>query len=315
MNSISSGQSSADPGRLYASARRSLEEMKEKIVANRSFEIRSAIDVIEKMIESRERIQSLYLLTAKETNEEDYRISHQVNVAIHALQLGFGLGYSREKLLELGMCALLHDVGMFRIPDEITLKREPLTIYERGVIGTHPEIGRNILHAFRGSYPSLPKVAFEHHEREGGQGYPWGVSGKDIHEFSRIVAVADIYEAMTHRRPHRAALAQSFSAKELIRLKNALHAPFVIKAFFKEISLYPLGSYVTLNNRAIAEVVAIDQNNPLRPDVKILFDGEGNKVFNEVIIKLSRNPLFFIVDGVSREAVSQKTRNERLTPS
>ncbi len=310
MNSISSGKSSADPGRLYASARRSLEEIKERIVTNRSFEIAPLRDFIENMIESSECIESMFLLAAQEVDGEDYRISHQVNVAVYALKLGIGLEYSKEKLLELGMCALLHDVGMFRIPDEITLKQGPLTVYELGVIRTHPEIGRNILHAFRGSYPSLPTVAFEHHEREGGQGYPCGLQGKNVHEFSRIVAFVDSYEAMTHHRPHRATLSQSFSAKELIGQTNTLHAPFVTKAFFKEISLYPLGSHVILNNRAIAEVVAIDQSNPLRPDVRILFDGEGNRMSNGVIIKLSRNPYFFIVGGLSREIVSQKTRNE-----
>jgi len=307
MNSISSGQSSADPGRLYASALSSLEEIKERIVTNRSFEMRSAIDVIEKMIESHERIQSLYPLTTKETNEEDHRISHQVNVAIYALKLGFGLGYSREKLLELGICSLLHDAGMFRIPDKLTFKRGPLTGYERDVIKTHPEIGRDILKTFSENYPSLPAVAFEHHEREGGQGYPRGLQGKNVHEFSRIVAFVDSYEAMTHHRPHREALMESFSAKELIGQKNALFAPFVIKSFFKEISLYPPGSYVILNNKALAEVVANDQNHPLRPDVKILFNGEGNKVFDEVIIKLSHNPLFFIVDGLARKEISQKS--------
>jgi len=89
----------------------------------------------------------------------------------------------------------------------------------------------------------------------------------------------------------------------LIKQKNALFAPFVIKVFLQEISLYPPGSYVLLNNKAVAEVMANDKGHPLRPDVRMLYDGEGNKVHGDIIIKLAQNPLFFIVDGVSQEEI------------
>jgi HD-GYP domain-containing protein (c-di-GMP phosphodiesterase class II) len=302
-DSISLEQPSVDMRGLYDEARYYLEMIKGKIIANQRFEIQQARTIVEKMIESRERIEALYFLTTKTIDEEDYNISHQTNVAIYAIKLGFGLGYSKEKLLDLGLCSLLHDAGMFKISDSIKLKREKLTGHEVDVIKTHPDIGRDILNTFNGSYPSLSVVAYEHHEREGGQGYPRGLQGNDINEFARVVAITDSYEAMTHHRPYRKALLQPFSAKELIKQRNALFAPFVIKVFLQEISLYPPGSYVLLNNKAVAEVVANDRNHPLRPDVKILFDGDGNKVQGDVIIKLAQNPLFFIVDGVSQEEI------------
>ena len=301
--SISIEQTSVDVKGLYDEARYYLETIKGKIIANQRFEIQQARNIVERMIESRQRIEALYLLTTKTIEEEDYNISHQTNVAIYAIKLGFGLGYPGEKLIELGLGSLLHDTGMFRIPDSIKLKREKLTGQEVDIIQTHPDMGRDILKAFSGSYPSLSVVAYEHHEREGGQGYPRGLQGKDINELARIVAITDSYEAMTRHRPYRKALLQPLSAKELIKQKNALFAPFVIKVFLQEISLYPPGSYVLLNNKAIAEVVANDKNHPLRPDVKIMFDGDGNKVFDNIVIKLSQNPLFFIVDGVSQDEI------------
>jgi HD-GYP domain-containing protein (c-di-GMP phosphodiesterase class II) len=216
----------------------------------------------------------------------------------YALKLGFGMGYSKDALVDLGLSALLHDVGMFKIPAGIALKSGKLAANEIEIIKTHPELGREILSPFADRYPSLAHVAFEHHERENGHGYPRGLQGRQIHEFAGIVGLLDSYEAMTHHRPYRKALEQSFSAKELIKSKQSLYAPQVVKSFLREISLYPLGSYVKLNNKAIAKVVATDQNHPLRPSVKILYDSEGNKVFDEVIIKLDQNPLFFITDGV-----------------
>ncbi len=293
----------ADVKKIYEEARYCLELIKGKIIAGQPFDMQQARKIIEKMIESPERIEGLYPLTTKTIDEEDYNISHQTNVAIYAIKLGFGLGFAWGKLLDLGLCSLLHDTGMFRIPESIRLKREKLTGQEVDIIKTHPNIGNDILSAYKESHPTLSIVAYEHHEREGGQGYPRGLKGNDIHEFARIVAITDSYESMTHHRPYRKALLQDFSAKELIKQKNALFAPFVIKVFLQEISLYPPGSYVLLNNKAVAEVVTNDKGHPLRPDVRMLYDGEGNKVHGDIIIKLAQNPLFFIVDGVSQEEI------------
>jgi HD-GYP domain-containing protein (c-di-GMP phosphodiesterase class II) len=144
-------------------------------------------------------------------------------------------------------------------------------------------------------------VAYQHHERENGQGYPQGLRGNEINELAKIIGLLDSYEAMTHSRPYRKALGPSFSAKELLKTKHAAYSPNVIKAFLREISLYPVGSYVRLNNRAVAEVVETNQNHPLRPTVRILFDGEGNEVVDDVVIRLEHNPLFFIVEGLAKE--------------
>ncbi len=300
------GRAAEETDKIYMQAIRYLQGVKEKIVDGKPFEIETALALIAKMVESRDCIQNLGPVTMRTIQEDDYNISHQVNVMIYALKLGFGLKYPKEKLVELGLSALLHDVGMFRIPASISLKTGQLTGHEIDVIKTHPEIGRDILKPFSGRYAFLPEVAYEHHEREEGQGYPQGLRGNDIHEYAKILSLVDSYEAMTHNRPYRKALMQSFSAKELIKHKNALFAPFVIKVFLQEISLYPLGSYVVLNSKAVAEVVACDQKHPLRPDVKILFDGEGSKVYDNVIIKLSQNPLFFIVDGVSPDEIPKR---------
>jgi HD-GYP domain-containing protein (c-di-GMP phosphodiesterase class II) len=300
----------ADVKIIYDEAIYCLELIKEKVIAGQPFDLQQARKIIEKMIESRERIEGLYPLTTKIIKEKDYNVSHQTNVAIYAIKLGFGLGYSWAKLLDLGLCSLLHDAGMFKIPESIRLKREKLTGQEVDIIKTHPDMGNDILSAYKGSHPNLSIVAYEHHEREGGQGYPRGLKGNDIHEFARIVAITDSYESMTHHRPYRKALLQNFSAKELIKQKNALFAPFVIKVFLQEISLYPPGSYVILNNKAIAEVVVNDKNHPLRPDVRIIYDAEGNKIHDDIIIKLAQNPLFFIVDGVLQEEISIGKHNK-----
>ncbi len=295
-----------DADTLYDALLDHLRIVRRRVIAKEPLDIRPALTLVAKVIQSPGWIRDIYPLTMGEIVAEDYNIPHSANVMIYALKLGVGLGYAKGKLLELGISALFHDVGMFRVPESIARKSGKLSEVEIGIIKTHPDLGRSILEPFRGNYPSLSAVAYEHHEREGGQGYPRGIQGNDIHEFARVVGLVDSYEAMTHNRPYRKALMQSFSARELIKSKHSLYSPQVIRVFLTEISLYPLGSYVRLNNKAVGEVIATDNSHPLRPDVRILYDGEGNKVIGDVIIKLDQNPLFFIVDGVAQGEITNR---------
>jgi len=292
---------SDEAAQIYSSAIRFLQHVKESVVRNSAFTIEPAVNLIAQITRTPELIDKIYPLTIHATQDEDYNISHQVNTMLYALKMGKGLSFTGRKLAELALAALFHDVGMFKIPEKITGKFGKLTDDDLALIKQHPEFGRKILKNYEGEHPVLAEVAYQHHERESGQGYPRGLSGPQIIEFSKIISIIDSYEAMTHNRPYRKALMQAFSAKELIKSKNSLFAPNVIKIFLKEISLYPLGSYVRLNNRAIGKVIATDQSRPLRPDVQIIFDAEGNRVIEDVVLKLDENPIFYIQDSISDE--------------
>jgi HD-GYP domain-containing protein (c-di-GMP phosphodiesterase class II) len=293
-------ESGGDPLEVYNSFKTCLESVKKNIMEKRVFEVQPASDLIMRIIGDPEMIHGIYPFTLHVSLQEDYNISHQINTMIYAIKIGVGFSFSEKKLHELALGALFHDVGMFLIPQEITNKYGKLTSSDLDIIKRHPVIGRNILSVFD-KYPWLAEVAFQHHERENGKGYPRGLQGNQIHEYAKIVGIVDSYEAMTHNRPYRRALMQAFSAKELIKSKNLLFSPMVIRVFLKEISLYPLGSYVRLNNRSVGRVVGTDSGRPLRPDIKIIFDGEGNPVEGDVFIRLDENPIFFIQDSLSED--------------
>jgi len=286
---------------IYSAAAHFLQQAKESVVRNNAFAVEPAVNLIARITGSPELIDKMYSLTIPVTQDEDYNISHQINTMVYTIKMGKGFSYSGRKLGELALAALLHDVGMFQIPEKVTGKFGKLTDEDLALIKRHPEFGRKILNNYEGGHPVLAEAAYQHHERESGQGYPRGLSGLQIMEFSKIISIVDSYEAMTHNRPYRKALMQAFSAKELIKSKHSLFAPNVIKVFLKEISLYPLGSYVRLNNRAIGRVVATDQSRPLRPEVLIIFDAEGHRVFENIVLKLDENPIFYIQDSISED--------------
>jgi len=285
--------------KIYSSFQNYINEVKTSILDNKSFKIDSALILINKVINTPDMIKEIYQSSIHFTHEKDYTISRSINTIVYALKIGQGMEYSKTQLLELGLAALFYDVGMFKIPENIIKKKGELTRSEVALIRKHPEIGRDILSVFKEDHPWLSRVAYEHHERENGQGYPRGIKGNEICEYAKITGIVDTYEAMIHNRPHRKAITQHSSVKELLWSKNLMFSSKIIKTFIKKISLYPIGSYVRLNNKAVGMVIHTYEENPMKPAIKLLFNGKGNAVTKEIIIKLSENPLLYIADIVS----------------
>ncbi|MGE5604573.1 MAG: HD-GYP domain-containing protein, partial [Bacteroidota bacterium] len=135
----------------------------------------------------------------------DYIYGHSVNVCTIAVKIGLLLGYNQLKLAELGIGALFHDIGMTKIPLRILDKTSNLTNDEIKLIQTHPEIGFGMLKDNQAISMVSAHVAYQHHERYDGSGYPRGIAGEAIHEFARITAVADVYDSMTTEKIYRPA--------------------------------------------------------------------------------------------------------------
>ena len=284
-----------------------LEEVRRRVKNDERFDIKQAVDIISHLINTSDLIEKFYQSTAlsrvlfHNCNEKKYLTLHLVNVLAYALKIGTGLKYSREKLLELGLSALLYAVGLFKIPESIIGKKGKLTETEVDVIKKHTEIGKNILSGFQTEYPLLPRVAHEYHERENGSGYPEKIKGNKICEYAKIIGLVDAFDAMIHNRPYRKALAQYFSVKELIESKNSLFSAKILKVFLDEMGIFPIGSYVRLNNMEIGQVIATSNVHPLRPTIKLIFNSHGEKAPEETAINIEEHPVLYVTEAVSEE--------------
>jgi HD-GYP domain-containing protein (c-di-GMP phosphodiesterase class II) len=285
--------------RLYTGLQNYMREVREKVKTNQPIELEPAFPLIEQLTESRSVTERVYQLTNTFYHGKDYYISHPVNTTVYAIKIGLRLGYSRDKLKELAIAALLHDVGMFMIPENIITKEGALTESELALIKRHPELGKNLLFKFKDQMPWLARAVHEHQERENGKGYPRGLKGDNIAEYAQIIGICDSYEAMTHNRPHKKAIMQFTSVRELIETKYLLFPTKILKAFLEELSVYPIGSCVKLNNNAIGMVIDTNKDQPMKPIIKLLFDGHGEKVTDERIIDLKVNTVLNILGGVS----------------
>lgn len=139
---------------------------------------------------------------------DDYLYGHSVNVCVIAVKLGLKLGYNSLKLAELAVGTLFHDLGMTQIPLNILNKTTPLSEEEIERIKTHPETGYKLLKSNFGVSNVAAHIAYQHHERYDGNGYPRRLTGRKIHEFARIAAIADVFDSMTTEKLYRPA--QSF---------------------------------------------------------------------------------------------------------
>lgn len=209
---------------------------------------------------------------------DDYTFGHSVNVCVLSLLTGITLGYNRAKLFHLGMGALLHDVGKVRIPREILNKPGSLTREEFNVVKQHTVYGYEMLQRLPDVSPMAARIAYQHHERHQGQGYPQGLREDEIHEFARITAVADVFDALTADRVYRRAFPVHEAYEMIAGSGNFLFDFNVVRAFLQNVAAYPTGTIVALSNGEIGVVVETRRGLTPYPRVRILFEAGGTPV-------------------------------------
>ena len=228
---------------------------------------------------------SQYVLRFRDVDDisSDYQISHAVKTTVLALTLGMGMEGTVKipphKLIELGICALIHEVGMLRIPPQIYQKSEELTPKERQLITAHPILGFNLLKTHTLPQDILLGV-LHHHERNNGTGYPQKLKEEQISLFGKIVGIACSYIAQISSRPFRNSKDGHASLMDLLSNMQNLYDKNVINTLLLTLSVYPIGTYVRLQNGCLGMVVKANEQNPRFPVVKLLVD-DHNAPFRE----------------------------------
>ncbi|MFH1937767.1 MAG: HD domain-containing phosphohydrolase, partial [Bacteroidota bacterium] len=190
------------------------------------------------------------------------------------------------------------------IPDSILSKKGNLAEEEIAFIKRHPEIGSEILRRMGERYQWLSEVALQVHERSDGSGYPKGLKGEEISELASIIGLIDVYVAMIKKRPYRDKFIQTDAIKSIIKASKGLFPSGVVKAFLNQISLFPVNTFVRLNNRAVGRVISTDKNQPLKPTIELLYDSAGHRPKRREVIRLSDTPLLYITDSVDEKELS-----------
>jgi HD-GYP domain-containing protein (c-di-GMP phosphodiesterase class II) len=207
-----------------------------------------------------------------------YFFHHSVNVATIAGVIGIAKGYSPQQLLDLGVGALLFDIGMTQLPEGLWRKKGFLTPEEKDILHHHTFLGFELLRRQRNISLFSAHCALQHHERYDGSGYPRQLKGPEIHEYSRIVAIADVFDALTSARYHRKQYSPHEAAEYLSAAGNILFDYELIKTFLSYVAIYPVSTTVVLNTGYIGVVSKIFPDFPLRPIVRIIKDPYGEEL-------------------------------------
>jgi HD-GYP domain-containing protein (c-di-GMP phosphodiesterase class II) len=217
---------------------------------------------------------------------DNYLYNHSVNSAILSLAIGNILKFPTHRLIELGVAALLHDIGMLRLPPNLYMSDKPLDPVEKKNILAHTIAGYKNLKAL--SVPeNIALVALEHHERLDGSGYPRALRAEQLAAYTRIVAVACSFDGITAERPFKDSLDGHHGIIDLLKNNKNRYDENVLKALVFAISLYPVGTFVLLSNNAIGVVIKTNPANPKCPIVKILVDKNGVQMTETVLIQTS----------------------------
>lgn len=251
-----------------------------------------------------EKNQNVFINLVNITGKGDYLYNHAVNVAILATLLGQKIGYSMVKLMSLATASLVFDIGMTKIPTYIIEKESKLTADEFNQIKTHPIHSYQIITRELGLPVEIARIGLEHQERYDGSGYPRHIKGNEISEMSRIVSIVDTYEALTKNRVYREKKDSYDAMKMVLGEGSKKFDPELLKAFLGMMSIYPIGSFVRLNNNAIAKVTSSDPVSPFRPTVKIVYDEFGDKVEDGEVIRLSKEKEVYIVKAMNSTQIS-----------
>ena len=205
-------------------------------------------------------------------NKDEYTSEHSLNVAILSIALGRAEGLVQSDLEDLGVCAMLHDVGKTKIPSEILNREGSLDEQEFEVMKMHTIHGKKLLIGQADIPAAAVDIALSHHERMDGSGYPVGLTANEIPYLVRIVAIADAYDAMTSGRVYCEAKPAAEALKLLLDAKDSHFDALLLNKFIESIGVYPIGSIAELNSGEAGIVLPTDENNGLRPLVLVTRD-------------------------------------------
>lgn len=229
---------------------------------------------------------------------DEYTFAHSVNVAVLSIVIGLGLNMKRESLYRLGLGALLHDMGKVFVGTDIVNKPSKLTEEEFEKMKEHSKLGYDYLKKEFDLFPSSYRGVIDHHEKFDGTGYPSNLKGDKISLNGRIIAIADVYDALTSNRPYRKGMLPSEAIEYIMSTTGQHFDPEITKVFLKKIAPYPLGTCVKLSSGLEGIVIKNYNDTSLRPKLRI-YKKNGVEIEPfEICLKTDKSYLSSIISEI-----------------
>lgn len=273
---------------FYVDAEGMIRSMAETLASGVHVEPEKPKNLVRRLIEEIRRSRDIYLnIIHNDYGKEEHLYYHIINNMVLCLTIGISSNLREEDLIHLGLGAFFADVGMLKVPKHVRDKTRELTQTDLVLIRKHPLESEKILNRWIEDYDDpVIRTAADHHENVDGSGYPLGKKSHEIHPHAKILALADVYNAMTKKRAYRSGKAGVSAMKEMIMMKDKKFDAAVLKTFLGVMSVFPVGTIVKLSDGTYALVVKPNVGLPLQPVVKVLFDAGAKRLEEPILIDL-----------------------------
>lgn len=228
-----------------------------------------------------------YILRVNKTYynpKKNFLVAHSMRTTVLSIAIAQQLHVPLSKMIELGIACIIHEIGMLKLPPQLYMVNRKLNASEKLQISKHTLLGYSIAKDLNFSLPIQLSI-LEHHEKSNGTGYPRRLTGNSISSMARIIAVTCAYDGITSPRSYKDEKSSFDALLELIQNKDNQYDRNVLKALLMTVSLYPIGTYVYLSNRKIAEVIDSNRENPKYPVVQLLTEKEADGSFKIIQTK------------------------------
>ncbi len=285
----------------YSKLAAEMQDVFERVRADASVKAAEVDDTVDRLLKllDRRRNEVIQLILYGLQGESGF-IENALNCAVLATLVGRNLNMVQHKLIQLATGALLHDVGMIRVPASVRNKKGELNAEELQAMQAHPIYSYRIITKEMKFAEEIGVAALQHQERWDGQGYPRQLSGKNIAPMARIIAVVDAFEAMVSKRPYRNSMIGYTAMRTILSDNGRRFDPDILKVFIRTMGIYPIGSVVLLKDGRIGRVVDVNSSAPLRPLVKIMIDQNGREFQRDEgeVVNLAEQKDLFIARAV-----------------
>ncbi|MBU1042305.1 MAG: HD-GYP domain-containing protein [Proteobacteria bacterium] len=268
---------------LHADALDYVKQFMENVRHGTDINVGKAACLVDRFVESVLRNGTAAVTLFKLRNFDEYTYTHSINVSILAVLLGKHLGLGKSSLLKLGLAGLLHDAGKEFVPQHILNKPGKLTGDEFRVVKAHPLAGFNLLRKQRDMQVDVLQAVLEHHERHDGSGYPRGLRDDSIGLYSRVLAIVDVYDALTSKRVYKEALPPAKALALMYSMRDTQFAADDIDNFIRCVGVFPTGSLVRLTGGEHGIVMSINPGRPTKPQIKVVLNARMHPVLPRML--------------------------------
>ncbi|XOV79433.1 MAG: HD-GYP domain-containing protein [Aestuariibacter sp.] len=245
--------------------------------------------VSESFVASLQRNPNALMCMTHLREKDDYLLEHSLNVGILLASFGRFLGFDENMVTELALAGMLHDIGKVNIPDKILLKPGKLTDPEMMIMKGHVNEGLNALSDVENVSDVVLKVVGQHHERLDGNGYPNMLPEEKISRIGRMVSIVDAYDAMTADRCYKKGMPANHALKILLKNAGTHFDKTLVSQFVKTVGIHPVGTLVKTESNKLALVMAVHEEKPLAPKIKLFYSLRMNSFIPPKEIDMAKN--------------------------